>query len=228
MKILSTKSRRESFFYAICTFIVLGSCLLSASRSAVGGAIIGCMFTLYRFYKGYFSKFFKIIFLIIILGTSSFSLWGGLTDFLVQKQVGNEEMGSAIFSRERKFTARILEFKSSPIYGIGYNIVIPEYDGVVMENGQIEPGSSWLAVASMTGIIGLLVFIQICVRTMIKAWKIHDPYIGSTLGGILLFFFFHMIAEGYIFAPKSFLSLLFWLTIAVIDGNSYKKASFVK
>ena len=125
---------------------------------------------------------------------------------------------SSFYSREIKFTARILEFKSSPIIGIGYNVINPQYDFVEESTGQIEPGSSWLAVASMTGVIGLFVFLGICSRGLKRAWRIKSPFVSSLLGGMLVFFFIHMIAEGYIFAPGSFLALLFWLIIAVVDG----------
>ena len=200
------------------TLCCMGACLLAASRVAVLATGVACLAAMLRHYKDNIAKMMRVLVVLVGILIASFPIWGGVTDFLIQKQKGNEAEGSIIYSRERKFTARVLEFKSSPIYGIGYNVVIPEYDGVVMSNGQIEPGSSWLAVASMTGILGLMVFIPICVRGVRRAWKIISPHNSSILLGLIFFFIVHMIAEGYIFAPKSFLSLLFWLIIAAIDG----------
>ncbi len=221
--ILSKKTKKDYLFTGAMALCCFGACLLSASRAAVGATGVACVYALFRYYRKRMSKMVTVVVVMVGLLMATFPLWGGVTDFLVQKQKGNESMGSAIYSRERKFTARILEFKSSPIIGIGYNVVIPEYDGVVMSNGQIEPGSSWLAVASMTGVLGLSVFITICVKEMRRAWKIERPLTSSILGGMLLFFLVHMIAEGYIFAPKNCLSMLFWLIIAVIDDNMHLK-----
>ena len=216
--ILSFNSPKKHKIIVLMAFSCLASCLLSASRIAVGAAGVACIFAIFRFYRNRMSKMVSVFVVLVGLLAATFPVWGGLTDFLVQKQQGNEEMGGAIFSREAKFTARILEFESSPIFGVGYNVINPEYDFVEESTGQIEPGSSWLCVASMTGLIGFSIFLGICTRGLKRAWRIKSPFVSSILGGMLVFFFIHMIAEGYIFAPGSFLALLFWLIIAVIDG----------
>lgn len=216
--ILSFNSPRRHLIIVLMALFCLISCLLAASRVAVGATGVACIFAIFRYYRNRMSKMVSVFVVLAGLLMATFPVWGGFTNFLVEKQQKNEEMGGAMFSRERKFTARILEFESSPVIGIGYNAINPEYDFVEMGNGQIEPGSSWLAVASMTGVIGLCVFLGICSRGLKRAWRIKSPFISSLLGGMLVFFFIHMIAEGYIFAPGSFLALLFWLIIAVIDG----------
>lgn len=216
--ILSFNSPKKYLIIVLMAFFCMASCLLSASRAGIGATGVACIFAIFRYYRNRMSKMASVFVVLVGLLAATFPVWGGLTDFLVQKQQANEEMGGAMFSREKKFTARILEFESSPIIGIGYNVINPEYDFVEESTGQIEPGSSWLAVASMTGVIGLFVFLGICSRGLKRAWRIKSPFVSSLLGGMLVFFFIHMIAEGYIFAPGSFLALLFWLIIAVVDG----------
>lgn len=216
--ILSFNSPKKHLIILLMACFCMASCLLSASRAGIGAAGVACIFAIFRYYRNRMSKMVSVFVVLVGLLAATFPVWGGFTDFLVEKQRRNEEMGGAMFSREKKFTARILEFESSPIYGIGYNVINPEYDFVEVTNGQIEPGSSWLAVASMTGVIGLFVFLGICSRGLKRAWRIKSPFISSLLGGMLMFFLIHMMAEGYIFAPGSFLALLFWLIIAVIDG----------
>ncbi len=228
--IRTINTRRPAYKYvdAVLTILCLLACFLSASRAAVGATIVGIMVVLFRLYYKRISKFYLLLFVIISVAAATFPIWGGMTDFLVEKQLGNEAMGSVIYSREQKIDARIQEFLSSPIYGIGYNVVDPKLDGVIIENGQIEPGSSWFAVASMTGILGLICFSIICFRALKRAWGIESPFISGLLGGCLVFFFIHLLGEGYIFAPKNCLSLLFWLIIAVIDGCWIDKGAIAK
>lgn len=216
--ILSYNFSKKHWKIVLMSLFCLLSCLLAASRIAVGATSVACIFAIFRYYRNRMSKMVSVFVVLAGLLVATFPVWGGFTNFLVEKQRRNIEMGGAMFTRESKFTARIMEFESSPIYGIGYNVVNPEYDFVEKGNGQIEPGSSWLAVASMTGVIGLFIFLGICSRGLKRAWRMKSPYTSSLLGGMLVFFFIHMIAEGYIFAPGSFFAMLFWLIIAVIDG----------
>ena len=147
---------RKRILYIAATICCLGSCLFSASRIAVGAVIVGSVFTLYQRFRYSLTKFTTVLLAVLALGGITFPIWGGATDLLVQKQQSNIEMGGSLMSsREVKIDARIEEFKSSPIIGIGFATADPSLDYVNMENGQIEPGSSWLAILSMTGILGL-------------------------------------------------------------------------
>jgi len=197
-----------------------GACLLAASRIALVGLVVGILVTILMAYRKRLSKAFGIVFLILFIGGITYPVWGKLTTFILQKQEGNVDRGSVIYSREEKFSARLYEFKSSPIIGIGFCVADPRFTGVNKSNGRVEPGSSWLAIASMTGILGLMVFLPLCIIAAIKVWRIRDPLVSSILSGMLFFFFVHMIAEGYIYAPKSYLSLLFWLIVSSIYGIS--------
>ena len=217
---LLNKTKRK-FYYYTATLLSLGACFLSASRAAVGASVIGCLVAIAAINKNHLSRTFKIIFIIVTIGALTFPIWGGVTELVVQKHEKNKEMGSTIASREEKYDARIEEFMSSPICGIGYCAVNPQLDYVNYENGQIEPGSSWLAIASMTGILGLLIMIPLCISSIRKARSIKDDFWRGTLSGMMVFYMLHMIVEGYIFAPKSYLSLIFWLLVSVIDGRVY-------
>lgn len=197
-----------------------GACLLAASRIALSGLVVGLLVVVIASFRETPSKAFRIVFFVIIIGVATYPIWGKLTTYVIEKQEGNYDRGSAFFSREDKFEARIYEFKSSPIFGIGFCVADPQFSGVNATNGRVEPGSSWLAVASMTGILGLLAFLPLCIIASIKVWRIRDPLVRSLLAGMLFFFYIHMIAEGYIYAPKSCFSLLFWLILASIFGFS--------
>lgn len=197
----------------------LGASFFAASRIALVGGLVGCVFVLFRFYQGKMTKTLLTLSLIIAVALTTFPIWGGVTEFVITKQNSNEEKGSALYSRERKITARTLEFASSPIFGIGFCSVDSRYDIVDYSNGRIEPGSSWLAIASMTGLFGLLAFIPICAIALKQAWKIKDKKKSCTLSAILVFYLIHLLAEGYIMAPRSFLNMFFWLLLGAINSE---------
>ncbi len=214
----SRESRRGLSRYLLLLSLLLcvGSCLLSASRAAIGSLLIGCIYVLFRVYRSRISKVIGVLFVTVTIAVVTYPMWKGLTTYVMQKNQKNIENGSLLYSRQTRIEGRIAEFKSSPIYGVGYCVVDPRHAGVDIRTGQIEPGSSWLAIASMTGILGLSCFVIICSIGLRKVWRIRDVFKSSVLGGMFCFFLVHMFAEGYIFAPKSFLSLLFWLILASI------------
>lgn len=213
------KNRNKGISVGLLFILCCGSCLLSASRGAIGCLVVGCIYVLFCFYRERLSRVVGVTLVVVGIAAATFPVWGGLTSFVMQKQQGNLDNGSFFYSREYKLEARIYEFKSSPIYGIGFCVLDPQFSGVSKETGRIEPGSSWLAVASMTGLLGLLFFIPICVFSLRNVWKMQDRFLSCVLGGMLLFFLIHMSVEGYIYAPKSFLSLLFWLIVASISDR---------
>lgn len=211
------KPSRKAVLISLFVFCC-GACLLAASRIALVGLVLGVLVVLFVSSRDNLAKAFRMIILVLFIAGVTYPVWGRFTAFVIQKQEGNTAQGSIFYSREDKFAARIYEFRSSPIVGIGYCVADPDFTGVNVTNGRVEPGSSWLAIASMTGILGLLAFLPLCFAALIKVWKIRDTLVCGILAGMLLFFFVHMIAEGYIYAPKSCFSLLFWLIISSIYG----------
>lgn len=215
--------------YIGALFCCLGACLLASSRIAVGAAIVGCVFVLFRRYRANLTKFSILLLLILAIGGITFPIWGGLTDFLVEKQADNIELGgSMMYSRERKINARIAEFKSSPITGIGFATVDPKLDVVDFSNGRIEPGTSWLAVLSMTGLLGFSAFLIICILTFKKVMAHQNTFFSCALGGMFVYYLVHFAAEGYLMAPRSFLNMLFWLILGAIDSESRNIQSIKK
>lgn len=205
----------KRLLFIFVTFSCYGACLLAASRNAVLSCIIASIIAFYVFFKDNIGKGFFIQVGVLLFLILSLPLWGGLTEYVIQKNEANMiQGGSYIYSRERKFNARIIEFQRSPLIGIGFCVVDPTLDVVHKENGQIEPGSSWLAVASMTGIIGFSLFLYICCVAFMRGWRNPDKETSCIMCSLLIFYYVHMISEGYIYAPRSFLSYTFWLIVA--------------
>lgn len=116
--------------------------------------------------------------------------------------------------------ARIDEFASSPVAGVGfardqYALALARLQGEVSID-SVEPGSSYLGVLSMTGALGA-VGIGILLADLAWLWlRRRVPSGGSEhllLLGLVSFFAMHMVAEGYVLAVGSPLALTLWLTL---------------
>ena len=214
IRTLSENNKPNKILLSFFTLCCLGACILSSSRNGVMSGLVGCLTALFSWFREKKSKAISWVFVVVLLGAITFPIWGELTDFLVEKQVENKEMGGVLYSREKKIEARITEFKRSPIYGIGFCVIDPKLDVVNIENGQIEPGSSWLEIASMTGIVGFALFVTLCLKALKRAWNIEDKLKSSVLLALLASFMAHMIFEGWILAPHSIMVVVFWLVLS--------------
>ena len=130
-----TGNNRFRLLYGTVTVLCLGACFLSASRAAVGSSIAGCLFSLYIIFRKRLSKFLTVLLIVLSVGSATYPFWGSVTTLVIQKQERNTSMGGAFYSREIKMVARIDEFRSSPIIGIGFCTINPSLDGVDRSTG---------------------------------------------------------------------------------------------
>lgn len=207
--------------FIVLSIMCTGAMLFAASRSALIATICGEM-ALFYFFSTNKSVFAKRIVGILILGAITYPIWNRAFDGITAKNVGSFEQGINTDSRSVKWAIRLKEFSESPIWGIGF-AAVSDRDDYREETGVIEPGSSWLAVLSMTGIVGFIIFFAIYIRACRRALLSYTPQ-GALLGGVLVLVGVHMIAEGHIFSGGSYLCFLVWLAIGVCtDYNSQKK-----
>ena len=204
----------------IWVFISLFAVLLSASRSATMAAIAGVSVTVY-YKSGTVSKFAKYIVIAILILVSSSPLWEGAMDGVLEKNGSTSELN--FDSRTELWDERVEEFASSPLVGVGFCAIDTDASyGLDISSGRVETGSSWLIVLSMLGIIGAFIVVPIIFRAFILVRRRKDDF-KAVLAGILILFFVHMAAEGYIFAGGSFLAFMFWLTIGVATDSKFKR-----
>lgn len=199
----------------------MGSLILSVSRGAIFATIIGCITILYlAFRKSSMRKKIGRYIFIIICGLAIAFNFTNAADIIQSK---NDERGenSILSSREVKYNYRIEEFKSSPIIGIGFGAIdINSGDIYNTETGVIEPGTSWLAILSMTGIIGLT-FILYIFYSCIKSTIDKKRNLSYLLTGLIAFISISMFSEGYIFAAGSPLCVIAWLIIGECKDTDY-------
>ena len=206
--------------YLLLTIMCIGSVFFAASRAAFVGMVVGMVVTLFVMSNNR-KVFFKSLLGIFALALITFPIWMGSLTLLQQKQEGHSQDG-LLQTRSGKFEERAKEFISSPIVGIGYQTVSLKAVDAPNESGNIEPGTSWLAVLSMTGAIGFIFFLLIICQSINSIRnKIQDLLERGWLLGILTFFIVNMLVEGYIFAGGSTLCYFLWLTIGTAKDFSF-------
>ena len=134
-----------------------------------------------------FSKYFLLISSIIIL---TFPIWQNNASFMIDKMKFDDVSSSEdlTLSRANKWNSRLIEFDNAPFIGIGFSSIdINGLDNFDRVTGQIEPGSSWLSLLSMTGLIGFFSFLFI----NFKIYKnISENNLGNYIKAVLLFLLF--------------------------------------
>lgn len=212
--------------WAYYALILMGFiCILqTGSRSALIGAMMSFLCFMYFLNKNEFYVLIKKYILIVLVLVVSAPVWWVYTDKVAEKNKG--DVGLNTDSREVHWHQRIEEWKSSPIIGIGFGTVdASAKEGASFDDntGGIETGNSWLCALSMTGILGfgcVLVIFWGAYRKLLWLLDYSRP-IASYLMAIMVFFVFHMMAEGYIFAGGNFLNTQMWLVIGTIYGIAY-------
>ncbi len=224
------KSKKIIFVLNFTLILLFLSLLISSSRAAIIGTVVGIIFYFYKLYQSRFSKFYKTIFSISLLILISFPLWADYTTGVINKMEYSQSQNDFAASRRDHWGKRLSEFNSSPVYGIGFATVDVKSGKFIdwnKENGGIEPGTSWISILSMTGILGfipIVIFFLIQIRFIINNKENIDE--NAVLGGILFFFITHMFAEGYFLAAGGLLTFYVWLLLGIING--YKKYKFVE
>lgn len=196
----------------------MGSLLFAASRSSLMATLAGAASLLFYFSKIISTQFQRIIVILVLLFVTN-PLWNGALEGITQKNQGSDiTSGLNTDSRQEKWSIRIEEWKESPVWGVGF-VAVSDRDTYVPTTGIIEPGSSWLAVLSMTGIVGFFLFCRIFYRALKNSLFRRTPE-GALLGGALVLVGVHMLAEGHVFSAGSFLCFLVWLIIGCATDYS--------
>ena len=203
--------KKTEKIYLILFFLSTMSVVLSASRAALLALLVAIV---YNLIMGKVNAVVKkrMIQILAVSAIFTIPLYGVVFEGIIDKQERREQSGGSN-SRDDKITYRFNEFKSSPIFGVGFcSIDINGGDDYSEEEGRIEPGSSHMAVLSMLGLAGFVVYMVILykVYTMTKRVPTHrSRFVFTCFVG----FFVHASVEGYILSAGGFLALLFWLVV---------------
>lgn len=214
----NTKSWK--WIYILIALACFLSCIASASRGAILAVIMGILIFFYKIYQKKLSGYLLRIIVLIVVLVISYPLWQNYTGNLMNKISRSQERNGITTTRDNLWSARIAEFNSSPIIGIGFSAVdtrlTNRYDP---ETGVIEPGSSWLVILSMTGLLGFIPILILISSFFFMLYKSSYTPKNALYIGILMIFIIHMIPEGYVFSSGSGQFFYFWLLLGVIQGN---------
>lgn len=193
-------------------FISAATTLLSASRGAFLSLIVPIAYSFFMMSNVGGAKK-KMIWLLVLASIAAIPFSTRFIEGVQQKQEANKEAGSTFSSREKKWTCRMEEFASSPVWGVGFAAIDPEGgDEYQKLTGTIEPGSSHLAVLSMTGLLGFVPYVYILIFAFM-AVKDEKNTPSRFARCLLIGYIIHAIVEGYALAGGSFLCLCYWLVI---------------
>jgi hypothetical protein len=130
-------------------------------------------------------------------------------------------------SRTELWQSRIDEFKSSPLFGIG--VAMGTGSGSAVEEGgviRVEPGSSYLAILSMTGGMGAIAFCS-ALGLLLFGYVSSQRQAGldrDILNVVGVFLGVHGVAEGWILGFGSPLCFLFWLWLGNVGDAALQPA----
>lgn len=218
-KYKQTKQFSLLIFILICIIVHL----MAGSRSALVATIISLLTTTFM---ESISKFTKVLLTAIIILLITFPLWQPLMSVYETKMEIQEERMDGENSRSKKWNNRLDEFSNNPIIGIGFCSldVVNNSNDYNSEDGTMEPGSSWLAVLSMLGITGFLVFSYIYLKAIVNYITSKESgYFEQLSFQMLIFFGLHFIFEGYLFGVGSILLVLFLLSLSLTTDIKYNK-----
>lgn len=214
MMIEKMKTTRMKWIVGILAFMTFCCMMLTASRSANAAGIIGVIIVLFLNYRMRLRKVAQIA-IIIVVGIFALNpIYMPYADKVISKQMNNSASGSTFASRSDRWEHRIEEFSEYPVFGYGFVAIDTKNIGEYMPStGIIEPGSSWLAILSMTGIAGMACFLTMFLPTCSRLYNLFrydDDKLALLHLAILAVFSIHFMAEGYVFSGGGALCFLFW------------------
>lgn len=198
--------------YLILFFMCAMSAIMASSRAAVLGIVVALLYCFLRM-KLATEMRRRIVALLIICGLGTMPIYDTVFAGIINKQQKRTEASEELNSRQDKFDYRIAEFKTSPILGVGFCAVdVNGEDEFSSYTGQIEPGTSHLAVLSMTGLLGMLAYVIILYQAYRNAKDADTPHARFVMLCFIAFFV-HAWFEGYVFSAGGPLCFIYWLVI---------------
>ncbi|MBQ6750241.1 MAG: O-antigen ligase family protein [Bacteroidaceae bacterium] len=191
--------------------------VVAASRSALAASLIA-MASMVYFYSNTGGKFIRngVIVAILVSLLLPYYQSGGEQ---MQNKMDDVETGGN--SRRDKWNARIDEFESSPLFGIGFATAHDEWGNLM--TGTVETGSGWLTILSQSGLIGAFIMFLILRRVYVPIEEIREKRgLLVIFGCELIYLFMHSCFEGYIYTAGYCPCLFFWLVVGFFyEYNKY-------
>jgi len=205
----------------LCVAPMLASGSRIASLSLAAGALVALIF-LFQKYRFLFAVALPLVVLLAMYSGSDDALLND--DSLLGEMTQTLRNKGTINTREHIWDARIEEYRASPVLGVG--IGMGEGAGIVRdEEGRIniEPGSAYLAILSMTGTTGAAAFFLLAIslgRRFMRRMNRIQQTTKIEIVSLLTFLSVHALAEGWILAVGSLLCMIYWLVVGRLQDLS--------
>lgn len=198
-------------FSYVMILVSLYITLISGSRSAFFLSL-ACIVLVIALQTEKIGNFLKVAFVLGITAIFFVPFLEDNSQAMMQKKNGLEITVEET-SRDALWAQRIAEFKSSPIFGIGF---AAHGVGDAKRVGRNESGGSYISVLAQAGIVGVIFIALIWAAAFMLPKKIgKDPDVILLYAGFV-FFCFHSIVEGYMFQAGWYLCLIIWMIIGVM------------
>lgn len=209
------KKRMRQYFYIVLLLCSIYITMISGSRSAFLAAIGATGVVLYLLVKnkGRLIKY-VVSATAVILVLSPIFLDRKTFGAMMAKQEYQKEIGQT--SRDQIWADRMVEFKSSPLIGVGFGA---HGVGEDKEVSTVETGGGWISILAQTGILGLILALSIIFKAYTPIRKIRQDNSMMCIYAAYFFFIVHSIVEGYMFQGGWYLCLIFWMVIGLLIEN---------
>lgn len=196
-------------------------CVNSASRSAAAFAVVVCLLMFHWLVKSS-KRWTRYITMFSIMGVLLFPFYHNAATRMLKKQSDQKAAGHT--SRDALWNARMAEFYSSPIFGVGYAV---HGTGDSRGIGRTESGSSWLSVLAQTGVIGFIIAVIIWVKTLRVLRRVRFDKFYILVYGVLIFFTLHSVFEGYMFQGGWYMCVICWMALGLINEASLYRSRLI-
>lgn len=209
------KKRMRQYFYIVLLLCSIYITMISGSRSAFLAAMGATGVVLYLLVKnkGRLIKY-VVSATAVILVLSPIFLDRKTFGAMMAKQEYQKEIGQT--SRDQIWADRMVEFKSSPLIGVGFGA---HGVGEDKEVSTVETGGGWISILAQTGILGLILALSIIFKAYTPIRKIRQDNSMMCIYAAYFFFIVHSIVEGYMFQGGWYLCLIFWMVIGLLIEN---------
>lgn len=209
------KKRMQQYFYIVLLLCSIYVTMISGSRSAFLAAMGAMCVVLYLLVKNK-ARLIKYVIsaAVVVLVLSPIFFNRKTSGAMMAKQEYQEEIGQT--SRDQIWTDRMVEFKSSPLIGVGFGA---HGVGEDKEVSTVETGGGWISILAQTGILGLVLAISIIFKAFTPIRKIRQDNSMMVIYAAYFFFIVHSIVEGYMFQGGWYLCLIFWMVIGLLIEN---------
>lgn len=220
-KLLTEKSSKKIITHYRLFALASGIfCLIgSASRASILAALIGAFVLIIR--KGSVKKIVPLIFIGLIVCITSLSFISSLWENVAQKNKNESTLN--LDSRTDLWKQRLIEFKENLFWGVGFASIEDDAEGNQGDSsgGKIEPGSSWLIILSMLGVLGGVSTLLLLNNTVACLTQCKQKDLSILLFSLSVFWAVEMCAEGFVFASGSFLFFMLWSLVGAIEGATH-------